>query len=342
MSKEIPWGRVTVEGVVIVLSILLAFAIEAGWDARQASAGQKAFAEALAVEARRATDDIEFAIRVHTRAMCRTQKWISISQSTPLDSIAGMVSALTRHRTPQLSLSSVEALLSTGAVASIQDQGLREWVSAWPGVKQDLEEEMEAIDRFARFVVPEYFVSHGIAFAALTSPPHPLFPREALLRLVGDPGFQSLMTQAFSVSEVFVREGRRVAVTLRKGEAFASEAVSGIRPDAGQTPMNLDLYIGSYVPTPETLRGLGDSTGEATGTRRTFVQDGRLVLQDPRGEFLTALEPDGEHSFRTANGVVSPVWFDVESGAVTSLRLNSYAPCQPDQLGPVQEWVPKD
>jgi len=32
VSERIPWGRVLVEGVVIVGSILLAFGIEAGWQ----------------------------------------------------------------------------------------------------------------------------------------------------------------------------------------------------------------------------------------------------------------------------------------------------------------------
>ena len=34
MKGQIPWSRVLVEGVVIVLSILLAFGIEAGWESR--------------------------------------------------------------------------------------------------------------------------------------------------------------------------------------------------------------------------------------------------------------------------------------------------------------------
>jgi hypothetical protein len=34
MTKEIPWGRVLVEGVVIVASILLAFGVDAWWAER--------------------------------------------------------------------------------------------------------------------------------------------------------------------------------------------------------------------------------------------------------------------------------------------------------------------
>ena len=35
LTRGIPWGRVAVEGVVIVASILIAFGIDAWWDSRQ-------------------------------------------------------------------------------------------------------------------------------------------------------------------------------------------------------------------------------------------------------------------------------------------------------------------
>ena len=75
MSQQIRWGRLAVEGVVIVLSILLAFAIDAGWDARQASEGQAAFAATLADESGQALDAMNQAIGVHTTAMCRVEDW---------------------------------------------------------------------------------------------------------------------------------------------------------------------------------------------------------------------------------------------------------------------------
>jgi len=40
LNRQVPWLRVFVEGVVIVLSILLAFGIEAGWSERQERADE--------------------------------------------------------------------------------------------------------------------------------------------------------------------------------------------------------------------------------------------------------------------------------------------------------------
>ena len=44
MSRQIPWLRVVVEGVVIVSSILLAFGIEAAWEKAH---GEKRVFEAI-------------------------------------------------------------------------------------------------------------------------------------------------------------------------------------------------------------------------------------------------------------------------------------------------------
>ena len=41
-STRIPWTRILAEGAVIVVSILLAFAIDAAWDATRDRAAQRA------------------------------------------------------------------------------------------------------------------------------------------------------------------------------------------------------------------------------------------------------------------------------------------------------------
>ncbi len=52
MTKQIPWLRVFVEGVVIVVSILLAFGLQAWWDGRQEREEQEAYLTAVSGELR--------------------------------------------------------------------------------------------------------------------------------------------------------------------------------------------------------------------------------------------------------------------------------------------------
>jgi len=48
--SQIPWARIVVEGAVVILSILLAFGIDAAWDARQAHSTEIEYLKALRVE----------------------------------------------------------------------------------------------------------------------------------------------------------------------------------------------------------------------------------------------------------------------------------------------------
>jgi hypothetical protein len=52
MKRQIPWSRVLVEGVVIVVSILLAFGIEAGWESRGARIQEEQYLAQLLSDSR--------------------------------------------------------------------------------------------------------------------------------------------------------------------------------------------------------------------------------------------------------------------------------------------------
>lgn len=61
--REIPWLRILAEGTAIVVSILLAFAIDAWWDERQEAAAQRAQMRALLEEFREARSQLEVQVR---------------------------------------------------------------------------------------------------------------------------------------------------------------------------------------------------------------------------------------------------------------------------------------
>jgi len=59
-NRKIPWARFAAEGALVVVSILLAFSIDAWWDSRMDHARERALLENLAGESRanRATQDV--------------------------------------------------------------------------------------------------------------------------------------------------------------------------------------------------------------------------------------------------------------------------------------------
>ena len=59
LTRQIPWLRVFVEGVVIVGSILLAFGIEAWWDGVQERVEERQALEALARDFESAAEEID-------------------------------------------------------------------------------------------------------------------------------------------------------------------------------------------------------------------------------------------------------------------------------------------
>ncbi|MEM7430504.1 MAG: hypothetical protein AAF351_01065 [Pseudomonadota bacterium] len=64
-DKDIPWKRLTAEGAAIVVSILLAFAIDAWWDDRIERNTAREYADNLLVEVRANINDLEEHVKRH-------------------------------------------------------------------------------------------------------------------------------------------------------------------------------------------------------------------------------------------------------------------------------------
>ena len=72
--RQIPWARVVVEGAVVILSILLAFSIDAAWDSRQARAREVEYLTALRVEMVLASEEL-------AEDHARRDEWLASSDS---------------------------------------------------------------------------------------------------------------------------------------------------------------------------------------------------------------------------------------------------------------------
>ena len=65
MTKQIPWLRVSVEGVVIVLSILLAFGIDAWWDGVQERTAEQSVLRGLVIDFEANLEALKSTIATH-------------------------------------------------------------------------------------------------------------------------------------------------------------------------------------------------------------------------------------------------------------------------------------
>ena len=136
-ASKIPWRRVLIEGVVIVGSILLAFAIDAWWD-RQTTAGETHQAlralEAELVENLAYFESAEDVYRVAGQAgadlLHLTGPEVSVADGEQVSYLIGEM-----WRRPDLdppSTGASAAMVSTGAAARVRSRELRQELALWP------------------------------------------------------------------------------------------------------------------------------------------------------------------------------------------------------------------
>lgn len=135
--------------MVIVLSILLAFAIDAAWDYRGARASEEELLNSLLQEysgnrttlertVLRVESDIE---RIDAFYAMRPEQLVDL----PDDSANAYWGALSRPLTFQLASGATATALSAGNLDLIRDRQLRELVAGWPARTEDIEERAQVM-----------------------------------------------------------------------------------------------------------------------------------------------------------------------------------------------------
>ena len=137
-GQSIPWRRVFLEGFVIVGSILLAFAIDAAWDAR----GERLDSlETLQVLEQDLLDSQSEVARVIDREEAHAAAFYFFISSTPAElRDLGPDEAATVYMdigaTP--TLGAFDAVIRSGQLANLDDPELLRMVSRWSGVLNDI------------------------------------------------------------------------------------------------------------------------------------------------------------------------------------------------------------
>jgi hypothetical protein len=144
-KKPLLTRRLVMEGLVIVASILLAFAIDAAWDERQERAQERRLLEALEDEFAAHPPVLLDAQVVHQRFANATFALFDTLDAAPEGEVVvvsdSLLYPIMRGRTTQLAQGELEAALSSGAIELIQNRELRRRLAAWPGVWEDATEE---------------------------------------------------------------------------------------------------------------------------------------------------------------------------------------------------------
>jgi len=142
LAQRIPWLRISSEAVAIVVSILLAFGIQAWWEERQERLEEQEILLGLKAdfEANLASIDALFAVH-HDWDIVIGDALSGRQTSVPPDSASTYSTAITARRTFSPRDATLDAVIASGRIEIISDRGLREQLVSWTRGVDDLGEE---------------------------------------------------------------------------------------------------------------------------------------------------------------------------------------------------------
>ena len=143
-TTQIPWKRLSAEAAAIVLSILVAFAIDAWWDERQERAEEREVLESLYVEFKVNLDGAASAISIQERTIQNVATLMELRQdeilALPMGEVTDIVNSLATPYTFDPVRGSVDALYSSGKLGILRDRELREALTTFVN---DLDDSVE-------------------------------------------------------------------------------------------------------------------------------------------------------------------------------------------------------
>ena len=143
--KRVQWKRLAAEGAAIVLSILLAFAIDAWWEDRGNRKSEQWLLQRLEADFIEIQAALQLIEKEHneTRAACITLLGFSDGEPLPnspeVDRMVALVFLTSRTFNP--GSGSAAAFLNSEGAKLLENQPLANLLLAWPGVVEELQEE---------------------------------------------------------------------------------------------------------------------------------------------------------------------------------------------------------
>ena len=158
-NERIPWKRLFAEAVAIVLSILLAFGIDAWWDERNERIEEQEILLALQIEFEANRIEAASVIRAHENALQYAADLMSLSDeeilALPADEAARHVRYFAHPRTFDAVRGTVDSLTASGKLGVLQKRTLRDALTSFINIIEDAKEDREYMAQWAMIVWKE-------------------------------------------------------------------------------------------------------------------------------------------------------------------------------------------
>lgn len=171
-EQKTPWKRLALEGVVIVFSILLAFALDAWWDQRKHRAEENNQLQALRTELSESLPPLEailMAIQDIAGKISTLTTLLEEAAGEPVVISGELLGAVITWRTTDVSTSTLDALMASGNLNLLSNVELRAKLAALPATLYDLTEDEKIAQEFVEFHMGPLVAREGLAKIAFAN-----------------------------------------------------------------------------------------------------------------------------------------------------------------------------
>jgi len=158
-ARSIPWPRILAEGFAIVVSILLAFGIQAWWELRSDRRAELVLLEGLRADFVANNDRIAEQLTFHGRLVGSAERLLADIRSRPVGTQVAVpdsaLAAVLASPTYDPLTSTLDAALASGDIELIENTRVRETLADWRRVAADMRaNELAVRDVVHNSVVP--------------------------------------------------------------------------------------------------------------------------------------------------------------------------------------------
>ena len=214
------WSKALLDAAVIVGSILLAFGIDAAWDARSEGRVRDAFTLAISQEMTLALSEADRVAGSHQGGLEAAVALLSYDPSTPLDPTDAptvdslLTTVLSNTASYDAPTGALNGLLMSGDIDLLDEPELLAGLTAFPALVADLDREQRLLLERVGLLMP-YLGSNGVDVSQLEvegDVPWDLAPTTAYL-IVGDAQFRGIIDEIYSR----YRNSSEILEDLREG-----------------------------------------------------------------------------------------------------------------------------
>jgi len=188
-KPDIPWTRISAEGVAVVASILLAFAIDAWWDERQIRVEEQQVLQGLEEEFISIREVLTRHLDFHLQDIQSLKKILMTIEDGPSDAAGSSVEAalmeMTSPVTTDLGNGTLDALLSSGRIDILTNRALRFRLAGWERVIGEVWDDQANNAKMVFEIYIPYFISENVTKSIADDP-------DAIQQLLGDQEFRVL------------------------------------------------------------------------------------------------------------------------------------------------------